>query len=690
MNGSGALNPQVERAAVIARLEDLRGKERSASPELQQEIRYQIGRLVEILQRLDGTILSQPTPIEPYAIEASPAANYQEPDPIDKDKLLQADQRLQEEIAERERQERLTVSCRDSTRDCRFTDIGNARRFTIRYKDRVRYCAPWKKWLMWDGARWAIDSSDKMVALAKDTALRIADEGKITDDAEPIFRWAASSQSHPRINAMIALAHPEHAILPDQVDADPNLLNFPNGTLNLNTLLFQKHRREDFLTKIMGTTYDPEATCPLWEDHLRTVFAGDETFIHSFQLMCGYSLIVDNPEQILFVLHGSGKNGKSVTIGTLRKIWGEYAWNMAADTLMARKHSDASTPRSDLAALQGVRLATASESDGGTRLSEATVKILTGGDDVMTVRRLYSEEFTFKPGAKVWLITNHLPTVRGTDEAIWRRIWLIPFNVTIPEEKRDPRMGERLQEEAPGILNWCLAGFREYMQAGRLVRPEIVSQATDEYREDQDVLGDFILEICEIGPGYQCTATEIYQAYTQWCAFNDEKAWKQKSFGMAMGERFKKTRDRKRKIYQGVKVREQSNISEKPQNEPGAGLYPFVPDYSKRGKSPYKENIEYFSEKSNNPAPSGTEPVKSRSDLIKKYDLPPDPDLSSHIRFTKKGEVCICKGCGEPAMWHGQNPVRPLPLCDQHYQELTAPVNSTLGEYRDPAGGGSA
>jgi putative DNA primase/helicase len=129
------------------------------------------------------------------------------------------------------------------------------------------------------------------------------------------------------------------------------------------------------------------------------------------------------------------------------------------------------------------------------------VKILTGGDDVLTVRRLYSEEFSFKPGAKIWLVTNHLPTVRGTDEAIWRRIWLVPFTVTIPEDKRDPMMGDKLYAEASGILNWCLEGFREYMQAGRLVRPEIVTQATDAYREDQDILADFLAEYCDVGEG---------------------------------------------------------------------------------------------------------------------------------------------------------------------------------------------
>jgi putative DNA primase/helicase len=672
MNSSDTLNPYVERAAVVAKLEDLRTMEKTASPDMRLEISYQIGRMVSILQRLDGAILSQPTVMEPYAVDISPAATYQEPDPIEEEALLQAERKLQEQIAERDRQEHLTLSCRDSTRDCRFTDIGNSRRFTIRYKDHARYCAPWKKWLIWDGVRWAIDDSDKIVALAKDTALRIADEGKITDDAEPIFRWAASSQSHPRINAMIALAHPELAILPNQVDANPHLLNFPNGTLDLNTLKFrEEHRRDDFCTRVMGTGYDPTVTCPLWQDHLRTVFAGDETFIHSFQLMCGYSLLADNPEQVLFVLHGSGKNGKSVTVGALRKIWGDYSWNMAADTLMARKYSDSSAPRSDLAALQGVRLATASESDDGTRLSEATVKILTGGDDVMTVRRLYSEEFTFKPGAKVWLITNHLPTVRGTDEAIWRRIWLIPFNVTIPEEKRDPRMGERLQEEAPGILNWCLAGFREYIKAGKLVKPEIVAQATDAYREDQDVFGDFLADKCEIGREYECTSKDLFHAYLQWCEVNDEKAFGKRTFGIAMTERFGKATGARARAYHGVKLREQCPISKNAQIEPHDRIGPLVTDKTEFPEKSPQGKVETLSPFSVQSVSSVTKPEKSRSDLIKEYDLPADLDLKGYVRFTVKDARCLCKGCGAPAMWQGPDKALPRPLCDLHYKELT-------------------
>jgi len=629
VNGAGALQSQ-DRAAVISRLEDLRTREKNAPIEARQEIALEISRLTTLLQKIDGAITETRCEEDSYKRDSTGPSEYDE---INTRLWLEREQnRLKEIAAERDRQERLTVQCRDGTVGCAYSDIGNARRFIIRHHRNVRYCAPWRKWLIWDGARWAIDDRNEILRLAKDTALRIADEARIQDTPQEVLRWAAASQNHARIMAMVDLSKPECAILPENFDANPNLLNFPNGTLDIRTFMFREHRREDLCTKVMGCIYDPDAQCPTWLEHLHIVFAGDETFIHSFRLMCGYSLLANNPEQVLFVLHGGGKNGKSVTIGTLRRIWGEYGWNLAADSLLARKHADACTPRSDLAALKGVRLATASESDGGTRLSEATVKILTGGDDVLTVRRLYSEEFSFKPGAKIWLVTNHLPTVRGTDEAIWRRIWLVPFTVTIPEDKRDPMMGDKLYAEASGILNWCLEGFREYMQAGRLVRPEIVTQATDAYREDQDILADFLAEYCDVGEGYECTAKELYQAYRQWCAWDNEEPLKPRTFGMRMGERFQRVHTRLGKVYKGVKIRSQSNIIKNNQNTPCDGKEARVTDKFITGKSPLKESTEYFTPFLNYPSPSVTEPVKSRSDLSAKCDPPSDSELTAARR----------------------------------------------------------
>jgi len=167
---------------------------------------------------------------------------------------------------------------------------------------------------------------------------------------------------------MIACAAPAVAVTPEEFDARPELLNCRNGTLELDTLTFREARREDLLTKCCGVDYDPTATCPTWLAHLDLVFGGDAAYIRGFQELCGYSLLQENPEQIMAILYGIGKNGKSVTIGALARVWGDYAVNIAAESLMVRRGDG---PRSDLARLHGARLVTASEGESGAYLSRS-------------------------------------------------------------------------------------------------------------------------------------------------------------------------------------------------------------------------------------------------------------------------------------------------------------------------------
>jgi putative DNA primase/helicase len=323
-----------------------------------------------------------------------------------------------------------------------------------------------------------------------------------------------------RLKAMIESASPLVAVTPDEFDARPELLNCRNGTLELDTLTFREARREDLLTKCCGVDYDPAATCPAWLAHLDLVFGGDETYIRGFQELCGYSLLQDNPEQIMAILYGVGKNGKSVTIGALARVWGDYAVNIAAESLMVRRGDG---PRSDLARLHGARLVTASEGESGAYLAESVVKQLTG-DDAITVRRLYENEFEFRPGAKIFLATNHEPRIRGTDEGIWRRLWLLPFTVTIPEDRRDPGILDKLEAEGSGILNWCIEGLRRYQANGsRLAPPEKVVAATARFRSESDMVGRFLAQEMKTDPMGTIERTVLYKIYLKWCEDEGER-----------------------------------------------------------------------------------------------------------------------------------------------------------------------
>ncbi|HQN88465.1 MAG TPA: phage/plasmid primase, P4 family [Methanoregulaceae archaeon] len=402
-------------------------------------------------------------------------------------------------------------------RNYALTDAGNGERLVARFGDDIRYCATNASWYLWNGALWEKDRSNRMYLLATRVARDIYDESRdapTPDQAKALARWAITSENLRTRKAMIESATPLAAVELDAFDAREYLLNCRNGTLELDTLTLREHRREDLLTRSCGVAYDPSAECPQWNAHLDLIFDKDAEYISGFQAMCGYSLLQANPEQLLFILFGKGKNGKSKTIEVLAAILGDYAVNIAAESLMVHRCEGI---RSDLARIAGARMATASEGEDGARLAESIIKQLTG-EYAITVRRLYENEFEFTPTAKIWLTTNHEPVIRGTDDGIWRRIWMVPFTVQIAEEKRDPEIEKKLIAEGPGILNWCLEGLQRYFASGnRLVKPRKVSVATGNYRTVRDTVSYFLATECAFEPGRMIARSAFREMFEKWC-----------------------------------------------------------------------------------------------------------------------------------------------------------------------------
>ncbi|HQA81320.1 MAG TPA: phage/plasmid primase, P4 family, partial [Methanoregulaceae archaeon] len=372
-------------------------------------------------------------------------------------------------------------------------------------------------WYLWNGALWEKDLSNRMYLLVTRVPRSIYDESRdapTPDQAKALARWAITSENLRTRKAMIESATPLAAVELDDFDAREYLLNCRNGTLELDTLTLREHKREDLLTRCCGVAYDPSAECPQWNAHLDLIFDKDAEYISGFQAMCGYSLLQANPEQLLFILFGKGKNGKSKTIEVLAAILGDYAVNIAAESLMVHRCEGI---RSDLARIAGARMATASEGEDGARLAESIIKQLTG-EYAITVRRLYENEFEFTPTAKIWLTTNHEPVIRGTDDGIWRRIWMVPFTVQIAEEKRDPEIEKKLIAEGPGILNWCLEGLQRYFASGnRLVKPRKVSVATGNYRTVSDTVSYFLATECAFEPGRMIARSAFREMFEKWC-----------------------------------------------------------------------------------------------------------------------------------------------------------------------------
>jgi len=405
-----------------------------------------------------------------------------------------------------------------------LTDAGNAERLIAQYGESVRYCATFNAWYLWNGTVWERDDSGRMLLIATDVARSIHNEAAVAataDQSRALSRWALCSESLHARKAMIDSAAPHIPVLSEVFDAPVNLLNCRNGTLELDTMTFREHRADDMLTKKAAVAYDPAAVCPQWLAHLTLIFDGDGDYLSGFQSMCGYSLLGTNPQQVMFILYGKGRNGKSKTIEVLARILDDYAVNIAAESLVAKRFENA---RSDLARLAGARLATAAEGAEGARMDESIIKQITG-EYAITVRKLYENEFEFTPMAKIWLTTNHEPVIRGTDDGIWRRIWMVPFAVQIPEDKCDPEIAAKLLTESAGILNWCLHGLKRfYENGGRLVQPCKVSVATGNLRTVSDTVGLFLTTECVVEAGSRISRMAMNEVFEKWC---EEEGYKQ-------------------------------------------------------------------------------------------------------------------------------------------------------------------
>lgn len=413
------------------------------------------------------------------------------------------------------------------------TDVGNSQRLIAHHGQDLRYCFPWGSWLVYDGTRYAVDESGEIHRRAKQTVKEIYREAASAADDETrkaLAKHAVRSESENRIQAMISLAKSEAPVMPAELDASPWLLNVSNGTVDLRTGALLEHRREDLLTKLAPVKYDPEASAPVWQATLERVLPSEEVRAF-FKRLCGYAITGDVSEHILPVLYGTGANGKSTILNALLEAAGEYGMQAAPDLLIAKRGGHPT----EVADLFGMRLVASIEVEDGRRLAEALVKSLTGGDKVRA-RRMRQDFWQFDPTHTAFLCTNHKPEIRGTDNAIWRRIRLIPFTETIPPAEQDKKLPEKLRAELPGILTWCVEGCLEWQREG-LQAPDEVRRATGAYRSEMDVIGAFLRDECEVGPDFKASFESVYDRYAEWCAEGGEKAETRRKFNARLKER---------------------------------------------------------------------------------------------------------------------------------------------------------
>ncbi len=423
-----------------------------------------------------------------------------------------------------------------------LTDLGNSERMVAHHGKYLRYIPRWNKWIYYSRAAWKHDDIGEVERRAQETARSIFHEvakERSKKKRTALLRWAIKSESASAIKAMLHLARsqPGIPILPESLDRDPWLLNVANGTVDLRNGELLPHRRDDYITKCSPASYLPanEVEAPLWLDFLHGVFLGNDQLIGYFQRLSGYAITGSVREQVLPILYGTGANGKSTALEAITQTLGNDYTSKAESDLLIAKRGD--THPTGLADLHGRRLVISSETDGGRRLSEAMVKRVTG-DGRIKARRMREDFWEFEPTHKIFLVTNHKPEVRGRDQGIWRRLQLIPFNARFEGRDADPDLPEKLNVERDGILRWLVDGCLKWQRDG-LSPPDIVQAATQEYRESQDVLAEFLRERCiqTEDPGdVRIKSSDLFAAYRQWVDHRGEKPMGVRSFGEAIAE----------------------------------------------------------------------------------------------------------------------------------------------------------
>lgn len=449
-----------------------------------------------------------------------------------------------------------------------LTDLGNARLLVGQHGKVLRYCQPWQHWLVWDGTRWKEDNTEQVMVMAKGVVPILYNKlSGLADkkDRQALLNHARRTESKYALTCMVDLARsePQVAVPPDVFDQDEWALNVANGTIDLRTGELRPHRMEDMHTKLAPVIYDEEAECPNWMRFLGQITGEDQELVTYLQKVLGYALTGSTREQAFFILYGTGANGKSTCLEAVSGILGDYAQQVPSATLIVRREGSGDSPRGDLARLKGVRLATAIETEAGTRLAEALVKQMTGGDRI-TARFPFGRHFEYTPTHKVFLATNHEPEIRGTDHAIWRRIHKIPFTVTIPEEDQVPDYGQiYLRQEWPGILRWMVEGCLAWQGDGRLARPRIVEDATQTYKSEMSPLHDFLSE-CTVEGEFDCKVSDLWEAYNAWCIEYYARPVRRRLFGQSLLDKgYVRSRRRDGTWYQGLKLETSHGATER-------------------------------------------------------------------------------------------------------------------------------
>ncbi len=432
-----------------------------------------------------------------------------------------------------------------------WTQLGYAHRLIEVHGDQLRYVPAWKRWLVWDGRRWAHDETGIAAVRAKQIARRLTDfvlagDAATRKDFYPIAeRGEGSAFTAGVLN--LASTDPRIAVRHSDLDAGPFLLNCANGTLDLRTAILRPHEPADLLTRVTAAAYEPQAPGEAFTAFLERV-QPDPGMRSFLARLLGHTLEGRVTEHILPIFHGTGANGKSTLTTAVCAALGDYA-GAADPSLLAARTFDAHP--TGVADLFGLRLARIDEGDAGRHLGEGTVKRLTGGD-TLKARRMREDFWAFSPSHTFLMLTNHKPLITGTDEGIWRRLRLVPWDVVIPAAERDPELPARIAGELDHVLAWLVAGYAAWKADG-LDEPAAVTEATSEYRGESDALARFLDERCL--PLGQVRSSLLFAEFCKWCAGEGEEPGSNKALSQALENKgFSKEHTRNGAVWMGLSL----------------------------------------------------------------------------------------------------------------------------------------
>jgi len=461
-------------------------------------------------------------------------------------------------------------------------ELGDGELFQKLYSDNFVFNKAMDCWMSWAGHHWQVDKMDYALAsvegvakVYQDEAKRISKEINGLEDDDPAVRSLSETRrilnqrvsalrsTRRRVNCLKFAQTMRNALAIDGLNIDQKswLLPCANGVINLRTGELEPGRQRDMLLKSSTIKWEGiEAKCLIWEKTIKQIFSGNQNLVDFLQRICGFALIGEVLQSILVVMTGRGRNGKSMIVETISKIMGQLSGAIRSEMLLDQfRPASSAGPSPDIMALRGMRMAFASETDENCRISPSKVKWLTGNDEIVARNPHDKYDQYFKPSHTLFLLTNNKPHAPADDYAFWERVVLFPFDVSFVnreprerfERKADINLAAKLEKELPGIFAWMVRGCLDWQNKG-LRPPTAAKKAVDDYRRDEDSVGDFVEACCIIGTDYIVSANAVYQEFEEWWKTNvSNRIPKMKRFGQWFGKRFERVKSGTIK-YKGV------------------------------------------------------------------------------------------------------------------------------------------